>query len=270
MSLRRASRKSARAGRPAPARASAKPPRPRRPLRAGPAAVDTGSAFEARWPDVSGLLARQPWDALIPHLRRIGANPEGTLPRIRRYCELLVQWNRKVSNLISKNDEIRIVTRHILESLEPAHWLMESGARRWLDFGSGAGLPAIPLAVGGVGGEWALVESRRTKTLFLRKALEELGLDHVSVVHARLEDLLDAENHVNSYDAFTSRATLTLGPTLAMAAAFVRPAGTAFLWKGGRREEEMNSDRSWREKWDLDGQVRIGDGRTTVARFRRK
>ena len=39
------------------------------------------------------------------------------------------------------------MVRHLLESVEPAHWLKECGATRWLDFGSGAGLPAIPLAL---------------------------------------------------------------------------------------------------------------------------
>lgn len=189
---------------------------------------------------------------------------------MRRYCELLLQWNRKVSNLISNNDEARIVARHIIESLEPAPWLRDSGAARWLDFGSGAGLPAIPLAMCGVGGEWTLVESRRTKTLFLRKALEELGMKHVSVVHARLEDLIDEVNHANSYEGFTSRATLPLGPTLALAATFVRPQGTAFLWKGSRRDEEMAADRSWQEKWELDDLIAIGDGKTAVARFKRR
>ena len=250
---------------------AAKAPRPRRgPLRSGPATLEGASEQAARWPDVSGVLKRQPWNDLTSHLLKIDAEPAAAISRLRRYCELVLQWNRKVSNLISKNDEARIVSRHILESLEPAHWLKDRGAMRWLDFGSGAGLPAIPLALSGVGGDWTLVESRRTKTLFLRRALEELDMKNVSVVHARLEDLLGAENHANSYDGFTSRATLTLVPTLAFAATFVRPEGTAFLWKGSRREEEMTADRSWREKWDFDGLLGIGEGTSAVARFRRK
>jgi len=216
------------------------------------------------------VLKRQPWNDLIPHLLKIGADPAESVFRLRRYCELLLQWNRKVSNLISRNDEPRIVARHIVESIEPAYWLNECGAKRWLDFGSGAGLPAIPLIIAGIDGDWALVESRRTKTLFMRRALEDLGIKNVSVVNARLEDLVSDETHVNSYDGFTSRATLTLSPTLAVAATFVRTGGTAFLWKGSRREEEMAADQSWREQWDADGLLKIGDGATAVARFKRK
>jgi 16S rRNA (guanine527-N7)-methyltransferase len=242
----------------------------RGPLRAGPAMVESAPDLAQRWPDVTALLKRQPWNSLIPHLLKIGADPDASIARLRRYAEMLVQWNRKVSNLISKNDEDRIVARHILESLEPGHWLRDAGAKRWLDFGSGGGLPAIPLAIGGIGNEWTLVESRRTKTLFLRRALEDLGMQNLSVVNARLEDMLGASEHAGSYDGFTSRATQTLAPTLAIAATFVQPGGTAFLWKGSRREEEMAADTLWREKWDFDGLLGIGDGTTTVARFRRK
>ena len=228
------------------------------------------SDLAPRWPDVTDLLKRQPWDALLPHLRKLAADPPAVTARLRRYCELLLQWNRKVSNLISRNDEPRIVARPRQESVEASHWLKVRGAQRWLDFGSGAGLPAIPLAIAGVDGDWTLVESRRTKTLFMRKALDELEIPNVTVTHARLEDLIADASHANSYDGFTSRATQPLGPTLAIAARFVRPGGTAFLWKGSRREAEMEADPSWRENWDFDGLIAIGDGSTAVAEFTRK
>ena len=235
--------------------------------RPGPAVLEADAAV-ARWPDVTSLLKRQPWDVLKPPLLKIGADLEAVMPRLRRYCEMLVQWNRKVSNLISRNDETRIVARHVLESLEPAHWLHASGAKRWLDFGSGSGFPAIPLAISGVGSEWTLVESRRTKTLFLRKAVEELAISGVTVIQARLEDI--ANDHAGTYGGFTSRATQTLVPTLAIAASVVQPGGTAFLWKGSRREAEMTSDESWRASWEFEGLQPIGDGTTAVARFTRK
>jgi 16S rRNA (guanine527-N7)-methyltransferase len=217
-----------------------------------------------------GADDRQRWDDLIPHLLRAGAKAEESLSRIRRFGEMLLLWNRRVSNLISRNDEPRLVARHLAESLEPAHWLKESDAKKWLDLGAGGGLPAIPLAIAGVGSSWTLVESRRTKTLFMRKVIEDIELKNVSVVLARLEDVADAPPHVGAYDGFTSRATLTLGPTLALAAKVVRSGGTAFLWKGSRREEEMAKDPFWREAWEHEGLLGIGTGQTVVARFRRK
>jgi 16S rRNA (guanine527-N7)-methyltransferase len=242
----------------------------RGPLRAGPALVESAPDLAQRWPDVTALLKRQPWDTLIPHLLKIGADPDPSIVRLRRFSEMLVQWNRKVSNLVSKNDEDRIVARHILESLEPGHWLRDCGAKRWLDFGSGGGLPAIPLAIGG---DRNRVDAGRVTPHQDAVSAQSAGRSRDperSVVNARLEDLLDAGEHAGAYDGFTSRATQTLAPTLAIAATFVQPGGTAFLWKGSRREEEMAADKAWRETWDFDGLLGIGDGITTVARFKRK
>ncbi len=190
--------------------------------------------------------------------------------RLKAYARLLIEWNRGVSNLISRGDEQRIVERHVAESLEPAAWLKASPAKRWLDFGSGAGLPAIPLAIAGVGPRWTLVESRRMKTLFVRKATESLGLKDIETVVARLEHLTSEAKRLGAYDGFTSRATLALGPTLVLAAQFVAPGGTAFLWKGSQREKEMTADPRWQHLWDFDGFIGIGNGQAVVARFTRK
>ena len=220
--------------------------------------------------DLEKVLNRQPWDLLTPHLLRAGADIVEVLPRIRRFAELLLEWNRGFSNLISTSDENRLVQRHILESLEPAHWIKSSGARRWLDFGSGGGLPALPLAIAGIGESWTLVESRRNKTLFLRKVVQEFGLTNIDVELARLESLSVEAERLGKFDGFTSRATLRLGPTLALAADWVSPGGLAYLWKGSRREQEMVEDRRWEAFWDRDDVFAIGSGQTVVVRFIRK
>ena len=220
--------------------------------------------------DIDKVLNRQPWDLLTPHLLRAGADIVKVLPRIRRFGELLLEWNRGFSNLISSSDENRLVQRHILESLEPAHWIGSSGARRWLDFGSGGGLPALPLALAGIGENWMLVESRRNKTLFLRKVIQEFGLTSIDVELARLESLRAEAERLGRFDGFTSRATLRLGPTLALAADWVQPGGLAYLWKGRRMEQEMVEDRRWEAFWDRDDVFAIGNGQSVVARFIRK
>ena len=196
--------------------------------------------------------------------------PDVTIERLKAYAKLLIEWNRGVSNLISRNDEQRIVERHIAESIEPAAWLKASPATRWLDFGSGAGLPAIPLVIAGVGSSWTLVESRRMKTLFMRKATETLGLKNIEIVVARLEYMVTETERLGAYDGFASRATLALGPTLVLAAKFIAPGGTAFLWKGSQREKEMADDQRWQEFWEFDGLLGIGNGQAVVARFTRK
>jgi 16S rRNA G527 N7-methylase RsmG len=100
--------------------------------------------------------------------------------------------------------------------------------------------------------------------------VQELPLDRVRVEQARLEDLVASGGLAASFDGFTSRATLTLGPTLRLAAAIVVPGGSAFLWKGTRRAEEMAASDLWREHWDIAEEQAIGDGTTNVVRFLRR
>jgi 16S rRNA (guanine527-N7)-methyltransferase len=218
---------------------------------------------------IDRIIERQDWDSLAPHLLKVDANFDETTEKLRRYARAVLEWNGRVSNLISFNDMPRIVDRHILESVEPAHWLKSSGAKKWLDLGSGGGFPAIPMVLLGVDEHWTLVESRRNKTLFLRKVAEDFGLTSVEVVLDRLENKVGTSWEA-AYDGFTSRATMTLGPTLDLARHFVRPGGVAFLWKGGRREEEMAADERWQKDWELEGLLGIGSGQTVVARFIRK
>jgi len=219
---------------------------------------------------IEQVLGRQPWDSLRPALIDTGVDVERALGQLRQYAQMLLEWNRSVSNIMSKNDEQRIIERHLLESVAPARRLVESGAQRWIDFGSGAGFPAIPLAIAGVGGSWTLVESRRTKTLFVRKAIQDIGLTGFTVVNDRLENVARESGNAGMFDGFISRATMRLGPTLALASPLVRAGGSAFLWKGSGREQEMEQDTTWRDGWDTADTVGVGTGPNVVAIFLRK
>ncbi len=219
-------------------------------------------------PDV--LLARQPWAMLRALVPGGGPEAEAKLEALRGYTKQLLEWNRGVSNLISRNDEPRIVDRHIRESLLPAQVLLDSGCRSFLDFGSGAGLPAVPLALCGVGEHWTLVESRRNKTLFIRKIQQDNGLKHFDVRTARLETVIEEADGSLQVDGFTSRATATVGPTLELAAQVVKRGGKAFLWKGSSYEQEMASARSaWEADWRFERAIPLGEGPNVVAIFER-
>ena len=232
--------------------------------------IGPGGDFErGQWPNVERALKAQHWDALSSRVAEAGVFPAAFLPRIRKFCELLLQWNRKVSNLISRNDEPRLVGRHVVESLAPAALLKENAGGDWMDLGSGGGLPAIPLILAGVGERWVLVESRRTKCLFLRRVIQEMELKNVSVEQARLEDLVGNPALTGRFQGFTSRATLNLKETLELAPLFVRGGGQAYLWKGSRLEAEMSEPGGWRDVWRHEETRVVGDEQTVVARFLR-
>jgi len=212
-----------------------------------------------------------PWGALRALLPGDDATREAALDRLRLFGLELLRWNRGVSNLVSHDDETRLVDRHIAESLADSKVIKALQDKEIVDFGSGGGFPALPLAIAGCGRSWTLVESRRNKTLFLRRAVQELGLPNVQVITGRLEVLVDQEPERLACDAFTSRATMKLGPTLALAARIVRPGGVALLWKGsGFSEEAEAPGHDWRGDWSPPDVQPLGQGPNVVAIFTRK
>jgi len=272
---RRPSAQAARGGRAAPRAAGetgrARPRRPAAQRRPATQRLVPQRAETALHRDPLRVLERQPWSSLRALLAGGDAEREGTLARLRAFALELLRWNRGVSNLISHDDEARLVERHIAESLAGAETIKRLGCKRLVDFGSGGGFPALPLAIAGAGEHWTLVESRRNKTLFLRRAVQELDLRGIDVVTGRLEVLVEEDATALHCDGFTSRATMKAGPTLELAARIVRPDGYAILWKGSGLREELDSSRAnWEREWSAPRTTPIGDGPNTLSVFERR
>jgi 16S rRNA (guanine527-N7)-methyltransferase len=106
------------------------------------------------------------------------------LDRLSRYVALVETWAEK-TNLISVDSTAELLERHVLDSLAPIRLLGE--ARSIVDFGSGAGLPGIPLAVAEPQRTFFLLESRRRRASFLKAAVRALELSNASPQEARGE-----------------------------------------------------------------------------------
>lgn len=217
------------------------------------------------------MIERMDWASLRPLLAGSDADRDVAIKRLRLFALELLRWSQGVSNLISYNDEPRLVDRHIAESLAGVGVINQLGCKTLVDFGSGGGFPALPLALAGVGKHWTLVESRRNKTLFLRRALQELAVAGIDVLTSRLETLVAEDPAGLRCDGFTSRATMKAGPTLEMAAVIVEPGGHALLWKGSAAHDELEeAAESWRESWEEPVVHTIGDGPNSIIVFKRK
>ncbi|MEQ1831794.1 MAG: 16S rRNA (guanine(527)-N(7))-methyltransferase RsmG [Candidatus Eisenbacteria bacterium] len=217
------------------------------------------------------MIERMDWASLRPLLLGSDADRDVALKRLRLFAVELLRWSQGVSNLISHNDEPRLVDRHIAESLAGASIINKLGCKTLVDFGSGGGFPALPLALAGVGKHWTLVESRRNKTLFLRRALQELGAGDIDILTSRLETLVADDPEGLRCDGFTSRATMKAGPTLELAAQIVEPGGHAILWKGSAAKDELEStDEDWRSAWEEPVVHTIGEGPNSILVFERK
>jgi 16S rRNA (guanine527-N7)-methyltransferase len=154
------------------------------------------------------------------------------------YAALLRRWNR-VHNLTAIETDADLLTHHLLDCLaiigplERAMRLAGTGeaGTRFLDAGSGAGLPGIPLAVARPRWHATLVDAVQKKCAFLEQARLELGLRNVTVHHARLESPALARL-AGSQDLIVSRAFASLREFVTMTAHLLRPGGLWAAMKG--------------------------------------
>jgi 16S rRNA (guanine527-N7)-methyltransferase len=99
--------------------------------------------------------------------------PRGTIARLSRYAELLVEWQRAM-NLVSPASLPMIWERHFADSAQLA--ALTPPGLRWLDVGAGAGFPGLVIAAM-EHGRVTLVESIAKKCRFLEAVVADLGLD---------------------------------------------------------------------------------------------
>jgi 16S rRNA (guanine(527)-N(7))-methyltransferase RsmG len=115
-----------------------------------------------------------------------------------KHYALLCRWNQRVNltRIIEPGEAAKL---HYAESLFCTKFIAD--ARTVLDIGSGAGFPAIPLAVARAETRVSALEANQKKALFLKEVKDELELENLEVANARLEEF-----DWGGYDLLTSRA----------------------------------------------------------------
>lgn len=169
------------------------------------------------------------------------------------YEALLAKWNRKI-NLVSPRAAQDFWGRHALDSWQLVRFLPQN-AENLLDLGSGAGFPAIPIAIHCKQrgqGHVTLVESAGKKANFLRAVIRELSLP-ASVWAGRAEEM-----PANPYDVITARAFAPLPRLLTYAQPFWKNSSLALLLKGqGAAHELTQASERW--IYDVESEPSLSD-----------
>ena len=132
--------------------------------------------------------------------------------RLAGYGNLLLHWNTRLS-LTAICDETDLIERHLMEGVFAAAHHPEASTS--LDFGSGTGVPGIPIALCRPEMHVTLAESQRKKAAFLQECLRTLQLK--ASVHPSRAELLP----LSSFDAVWMRAVDKSASMLPIAAALV-------------------------------------------------
>lgn len=157
-----------------------------------------------------------------------------TLDRLMVYEDLLAKWNQRI-NLVSRGSLTDVWRRHLLDSaqlFDLAPSTATDGAGLWLDLGSGAGFPALVVAIMGAPAVHA-VESDSRKCVFLQEAARMTGAP-LTVHNSRIEVLPPMTAAVIS-----ARALAPLPRLLELAAPHLMPETTLLFPKGQDVADEL-------------------------------
>lgn len=163
---------------------------------------------------------------------------DNSLSRFETYYDLILDWNTRI-NLISRKDTDRFVEYHLLDSLKVASCFEMSAVTRMLDFGSGAGLPGIPLSLAFPHIKTFFVDSKKKRCIFLEKAVFKIPVFDAHVICSRLENLPDSFNEY--FDMVITRGTVKLEPFFHFSQNLVQRGGSLVSIKGDNIEDEFTA-----------------------------
>lgn len=163
---------------------------------------------------------------------------ESQYAQYERIMDLYPEWNDKI-NVISRKDIENLEINHILHSLSIAKFINFQSSTKVLDFGTGGGLPGIPLAIYFPNVKFHLIDRVGKKLKVASSIAEEIGLTNVTFQHGDI-----GECH-SKFDFVVSRAVMPLPDLIKLCRKNISkdninslPNGVITL-KGGELESEI-------------------------------
>ncbi|WP_068715814.1 16S rRNA (guanine(527)-N(7))-methyltransferase RsmG [Vibrio tritonius] len=154
------------------------------------------------------------------------------------YVELLNKWN-KAYNLTSVRDPMDMLVKHILDSIVVSPFLE---GNRFIDVGTGPGLPGIPLAIMNPDKEFVLLDSLGKRIRFIKQVIHELKIANVTPVQSRVEEYEAG----NGFDAVLSRAFASMVDMVSWCRHLPKQENGLFLaLKGHVAQDEIDQLPDW-------------------------
>lgn len=181
--------------------------------------------------------------------RRAGGTPErgdgggSTSGFGERLAELI---RASPHNLVSYEAGEVLEQRHIPEA---EHLATRLGAvqGRWLDLGTGGGLPGLVLAQQLRGAEWVLLDATQKKIDEVARFSRILDVS-CETVAGRAEDLAQQEGWRGRFDGVVARAVAPLRSLVELARGFLDDGGKLAAVKGDRWKEEVDAAKTALER----------------------
>ncbi len=164
---------------------------------------------------------------------------EAQLDLLGVYLDELVRWAQKV-NLTGPSSRDRIIRELLLDSFAPSPFLPREG--HFLDVGSGAGFPAIPLKICHPDLNAYLLEARQKRVSFLKQVIRVMHLKQISVIRGRI-DKSEGLLRQKGYKLITARALAPLNRTLLWCSPFLGKEGILVCFQGSHFGKALEESR---------------------------
>lgn len=135
--------------------------------------------------------------------------------------EFMVDYNKNV-NLTSITDFEEVVTKHYIDSILPFSMFSPIEGASFIDVGTGAGFPALPILIFRPDLKGTLCDSLQKRCVYLEKACEKIGIN-AEIIHARSEEL--GRSRREQYDFSTARAVSAMPVLSEYCIPFVKVGG---------------------------------------------
>jgi 16S rRNA (guanine527-N7)-methyltransferase len=167
--------------------------------------------------------------------------------KLNVFLDELELWNRKI-NLTGLSSRQKIVDELLTDSLLPTPFLPDEG--NYLDVGSGAGFPAIPIKIFKPRLNCQLIEPNSKKVHFLKQVIRLARLNQIEVVEGRMEEG-GGVFLTKGYDVITSRAFAPLPRFLTLCAPHLSLEGFIVAFLGGQGEAAIRESEAIIDRYRL-------------------
>ncbi len=145
----------------------------------------------------------------------------------------------KVMNLTGITEFQEVLLKHFLDSLACAKAVDMSRVNSYIDIGTGAGFPGVPLKIAYPHLEGRLLDALKKRVTFLNEAIGLLKMDHIEAIHGRAEEYAKNKNYREKYDLCVSRAVSNLATLSEYCIPYVNLGGFFISYKSGKVQEEI-------------------------------
>ncbi len=156
--------------------------------------------------------------------------------------DALLEGNAQM-NLTALTVERDIILKHFADSLTCLRGGWLDGTEVVMDLGTGAGFPALPLAIVRPGTTFLAVDATRKKVEHVARTAAQLRLSNVQVLTSRAETLGRASAHRGQYQRVVTRAVAALPVLAELCLPLLQPGGLLVAQKARLTPEELEAGR---------------------------